>query len=80
MKERTVVVVGWKPGLQKVSFNDLLRETTGMGLREAKAVVVRILNGDEVELRALDDERGVLLARRAAELGAVLRSPRDSVK
>lgn len=52
---RRILLYGWKPGLNKIGLNHLLREQAGLTLSIAKASVDRLLEGDEVSLEINDD-------------------------
>jgi hypothetical protein len=45
-----VTLRGWNQGFNKVQFNHFLRDRLDLGLAEAKVVVDRILDREQVEL------------------------------
>ncbi|MCA8996546.1 MAG: hypothetical protein KDA80_06170 [Planctomycetaceae bacterium] len=63
-----VLILGWKPGFQKVAMNHLLQAKAGLGLREAKAAVDDILEERPVVCQVRDAETFRLAAQ---QLGAV---------
>ena len=65
-----VVVVGWRPGLKVISLIGVLREASGMGLKDAKSAVDGLLAGDEIRLTGIDDELAPQLRARIEETGA----------
>jgi hypothetical protein len=52
---RRVVISNWQPGFNKVSMNHLLREHSGLTLAGAKAVVDRVLSGEQVTVEVGDE-------------------------
>jgi ribosomal protein L7/L12 len=69
---RRIVLGNWKPGFNKVAMNHLLRDYTPLGLAGAKAVVDRMLEGQDVALD-LDDETADDFIQAAKQLGAEVR-------
>ena len=47
----SVRLLGWSPGLNKVSLTKLIRTSAGVPLNEAHDAVNRLLAGEPVELR-----------------------------
>jgi hypothetical protein len=66
---KTVTVLGWKPGFQKVRFTDLLRREFGYSLSGAKAATDGVLDNRRLELNIPDAEYDRVLPR-LLELGA----------
>jgi hypothetical protein len=60
---------GWNPGLNKIQLNHVLREESGAGLADAKALVDRLLEGHEVRVVVADRDAADRLIRRAKEVG-----------
>lgn len=52
---RYIVLGNWKPGFNKVSMNRLLRDQSRLRLSAAKAVVDRLLEGEEVTVEVGDE-------------------------
>ena len=69
---RRVVLSNWKPGFNKVGMNHLVRDYTPLTLAAAKAVVDRLVEGDEVALE-LHDETADDFVEAAKGLGAEAR-------
>jgi hypothetical protein len=68
-----ILFTGWSEGLQKIALDKLLRDRVPMRLAEAKRVVDRLLEGEEV-LVAVDSEaaaREIIMGARNA--GAICR-------
>jgi hypothetical protein len=66
----SVVLTGWKPGLNKVSLTKLIQSRAGASLGVAKGYTDRLLDGETVglELRAVAEARA--FAQEAEALGA----------
>ena len=68
---KTVTIVGWSAGFQKVRLTDLLRQNLGYTLSEAKAATDSVLDNQRVKLQVQDsDYDGIVCALR--DLRAVL--------
>ena len=65
-----VRITGWRPGLEKISMTQALREHLGLGMAEAKGCTDRVLDGKELVLHAPDRETAVALAAALEQLGA----------
>jgi hypothetical protein len=61
---------GWQPGFDKVAQNRLLRQRAGMGFREAKDAVDRIVAGEKVVLSLRSESDAVALVRESTAVGA----------
>ncbi len=48
---RDITFYGWQVGMQKIAFTQLLRAEAEMGLKEAQAVMLRVLDQQPVTLR-----------------------------
>ncbi|MFN7974151.1 MAG: hypothetical protein U0166_17680 [Acidobacteriota bacterium] len=68
---RRVAFTGWRPGLRKVPFGNLLRRHLGLSLAEAKGVVDSVLHGERVLVAtsSLDGARELL--DQARQLGVI---------
>lgn len=66
---KTVTVLGWKAGFQKVKFTELLRSDFGYSLSRAKAATDGILDNRRLELSIPEGEYDRLVPR-LVELGA----------
>ncbi len=64
----TVLISGWNPGFQKVTFTNLLKSELGLTLKPAKEVTDQILDGKPVELLVPEDRVESLL-RTMSHLG-----------
>lgn len=69
-----ITVVGWRPGLDKIALNRLLRDECGYSLGDAKKVVDKILENQEIDL-AVQDSASIL--HRLEELGVACKSRQD---
>jgi ribosomal protein L7/L12 len=74
-----VIITGWREGLRKISMSRLLREHCGLGLRESKACVDRLLAGESVRVIVADGETAETLIGRLAEVGAVAEAGASAV-
>lgn len=54
---KSVVIVGWCEGFNKVKANHVLRKYFGMSIKEAKVVVDDTLAGKETRFESLADEQ-----------------------
>jgi hypothetical protein len=71
---------GWKPGLEKVRLNHLLREQAGLSLSAAHAVVNRLLNGESVAIDLSDSVAAQTFAESANALGVESHVEFDRIK
>lgn len=62
---------GWKPGLRKVTLDKLLREKVPMPLADAKRVVDRMLEGEEVVVEVDSSTNASDLVVQARDAGAI---------
>lgn len=60
---------GWRPGLEKVDLNGLLRERAGLSLSSAKSAVDEILEGLPVDLNFPTREAAEAFGSEARRLG-----------
>jgi hypothetical protein len=65
-----VELTGWRPGLNKVKLNQLLRQFGGLGLADSKANVDRLLAGERVSVECADDEAARSFCEQARLVGA----------
>jgi hypothetical protein len=68
-----LTIIGWKPGLRTISLMDTLRANCGMGLRQAKEAVEHLLDGGEIQIPDLGEDRALALRREIEAAGAVCR-------
>jgi ribosomal protein L7/L12 len=66
---KTVTILGWNAGFQKVKFTELLRSDFGYSLSGAKAATDGILDNRRLELSIPEGQYGHL-QKRLVELGA----------
>lgn len=67
---KTVRFTGWKKGMQKIKFIQLLNSDAGLSLHESKSIKEDLLDGKLVEVRlAIDTADKVVI--RALELGVM---------
>ena len=68
----TIILTGWREGLQKIGLAKLQQELLGLPLKAAKENVDELLDGRSVSLEVADHLAADLL-KRATELGAQAR-------
>ncbi len=68
-----LIIVSWKQGLKKVSLCLLLRTKCVMGLKKAKDTVDSILEGNQVQVAEMADDKIYILKSEIEELGAICR-------
>jgi hypothetical protein len=68
----TVTVIGWEPGLKKISLTKLLQATSGKDLEQAKGMVDALLDGKPFEIAFADDAAAKTFADQARILGVKL--------
>ena len=66
-----VTITGWRSGLQKITMTKLIREYTGLSLRDSKACTDGVLAGEIIVLTLETQERAEQLAARLQSIGAV---------
>jgi hypothetical protein len=76
---RYVVLGNWKPGFNKVIMNRLLRDQSRLTLSGAKAVVDRLLEGEEVTVE-VGDERVDDFIEAAKQMGVEARAIDDMAR
>lgn len=62
----TLTFTGWHVGMRTMAFTLLLRQETALGLKEARSIMLRVLDEQPVTL-TLPDEGAVARLRRQAE-------------
>jgi ribosomal protein L7/L12 len=73
----TVVLSGWRPGdpgLNKVELTKLIRNSNGLGLTDAKVLVDRLVDGEDIELAFTDREAAESFSDAAVALGAQIKT------
>lgn len=65
-------MVGWKPGLQTVSFVELLKNEATGSLAEAKRLVDALLDGGELEVAFESEAKARSFRERAEQMGVVI--------
>jgi hypothetical protein len=65
-----VRIAGWRPGLQKVSMMQAIREQAALGLGAAKAITDAVLRGEPASVPVRDWATAVRLAEHLQTLGA----------
>ncbi len=68
-----LVITGWKDGLKKISLVKVLQKNSSMGLTQAKQAVDDLMDGKEIRLTGLSDERVVALRHEIEALNAICR-------
>jgi hypothetical protein len=63
---REITFYGWQVGMQKVAFTQLLRTEAELGLKEAQAATLRVLEEQPVTLRVPDALAARLLGQAKA--------------
>lgn len=66
-------IIGWRPGLEKVSMTRLLREQAGLRLKEAKDYTDRVLEGEAIILPIPDTSQVQKLASALNGIGAIVK-------
>ncbi len=66
-----VCFTGWRPGFDKVRFNQLLRQTLGLSLSEARALVDAVLSNERVLVTTSTAEEAGDLLEAATALGVL---------
>ena len=66
-----VRISAWRPGLEKVSMTLVVRRLAQLGLRDAKSVTDRVLDGEVVDVYVGDPRIAQELAQELQALGAV---------
>lgn len=75
---QTIMLAGWREGLQKVALANLQREMLQLSLKEAKENVDRLLEVEDGVLPTrpvvlqVPDEAAAEFSKRADELGAIV--------
>jgi hypothetical protein len=65
-----IELVGWRPGLKKISLTRLLQRDCGFSLRIAKAAVDSLLEGQRVKVTLLPSVAPELFLEQASKVGA----------
>lgn len=71
-KSALVCLTGWKVGLRTIDLMKALREFAHLRLPEAKRVVERVVDGEQVEIFFDDEEKAQRFVEAAVEMGAVI--------
>ena len=66
---KTVAIIGWNSGFQKVKFSELLKRDFGYSLSAAKAATDAVLENERLELQIRDSESETVLSQ-LSNLGA----------
>jgi hypothetical protein len=74
---KTLMLIGWRKGLRKVSLTKAIAMYSSQSLAEAKRSVDDLLAGNEVTLSFEKLENVALFKRVAQDLGAIVGSDRD---
>ena len=73
-KKRTrLVLVGWKEGMEKIAVTKAIQRTAGYALKRAKDCTDALLEGKQVVIEGLDEEKATALAAVLRELGVLVR-------
>ena|SRR5215204_5925853 len=65
-------IIGWRPGLLKISMTAVLREHLPLSVKEAKGCVDSILDGQVVSFRLDGVDKAEALATALTEVGAIV--------
>ncbi|WP_143029287.1 hypothetical protein [Rhodoferax sp. OV413] len=68
---QTVEIAGWTVGMQKVSCTELLRESLGIGLRDAKQLTDAILVGAKPKVSVNSAVAAAELVRKLGTIGVI---------
>jgi hypothetical protein len=68
-----LVISGWKPGLKTISLTIVVRANSNMGLAQAKRAVEELMDGKEIRLSGLSEERALAIRQEVEALNAVCR-------
>jgi ribosomal protein L7/L12 len=74
-----IAIVGWRPGLAKISLTKALRQIGQLTIPEAKHSVDALLEGEKVRLRVRPPSSIEDSIRRLEELGAVVAPRRETI-
>jgi hypothetical protein len=69
----SVRIVGWRPGLRKVSHTQALQEYGHLSLSQAKAATDAVLEGSQFAVSVSSLQAALALVARLEELGAIAR-------
>jgi ribosomal protein L7/L12 len=67
-----VTVIGWQPGLRKISMTKLYRRELKITLGPAKAMTDAVLNGEIVEFEVETEQQAERVAEELRNLGALV--------
>ena len=67
----TIKISGWQIGMRKVSLTKLLQERGGLGVREAKDLVDKVLADREAVFDVPSDRNADVVADEIRDLGAI---------
>ena len=65
-----VNIIGWRPGLQKISMTHVLQERLGLGLKDAKGAVDAVLAGESIAFTLEDSTDAASLVQALVHIGA----------
>ncbi len=66
----SVIITGWRIGLQKIGMTKLIREYTDFGLKASKDCTDRVLDGETVTIAVESVDHAMQLAARLQHIGA----------
>ncbi len=65
-------VIGWRPGLLKISMTSVLREHLPLSVKEAKGCVDSVLDGQVVSFKLDNVDKAEALAKALKKVGAIV--------
>ena len=68
---KKIKFIGWKVGMNKIEFIQLLYNNTSVSLTESKKIKDRIVDGEDVELM-VDDNEVKFIVDKAREYGLIV--------
>jgi ribosomal protein L7/L12 len=68
----SVEIIGWKPGFEKVTHTQVLRELAGLSLSDAKAMTDAVLEGAPASVPMPTSAEARVLAGRLTQAGALV--------
>ena len=68
---KTLIVTGWKLGLDKIALTKVIRAYTGLGLAEGKSCTDQVLENKIVTFKNLDLEIAERFLRDIQNIGAI---------
>ena len=67
----TIIISGWRTGLQKVSLTKIIRSYTGLGLAEGKQCTDDVVSGKSVRFENLESEAAKVFLIELEKIGAI---------